>query len=408
MAALKLFPLAGMNNVVADDGLQRGGDAPKLFVRDAINVDISDTGRIELRKSGEQVTALAFKNLWQSPLHGDVFASLDRQIVKVDTVTWDYQVLADNVDTSIVCYELVNLAVFISTGSGILIYRGGDGASFLTIDTPAGVQLRQVDNGTLHGGTYTVAVSWLRGQVESGLSESSSIDIASMDSPNQWDAPYAAIQVSLPYCLDDSVTGVRVYCSERNGSSLKCVGDYAIDQYSVTIDNIDGLGMDAQYDALSAMPSGKFIRYWQGRLWTADKNVLRFSQALAYHLHDERHDFVLLPERITFVEPVDGGIWIGQVTHVVFLAGSNPNEMQLLPKRSRPPIAYSAITLDSQDVGEIAQGGAKTALWLAENGYALGTSSGQIIELHSGILKGITAKFGRSVRIDRRIVTTLS
>ena len=103
MTALKLFPLAGMNNVVADDGLQRGGDAPKLFVRDAVNVNISNTGRIELRKSGEQVTALAFKNLWQSPLHGDVFASLERQIVKVDTATWDYQVLADNVDTSIVC-----------------------------------------------------------------------------------------------------------------------------------------------------------------------------------------------------------------------------------------------------------------------------------------------------------------
>jgi hypothetical protein len=53
MAGLKLLPIAGMNNVSGDDGLQRGGDAPKLFVRDALNVDISDTGRIELRKSGE-------------------------------------------------------------------------------------------------------------------------------------------------------------------------------------------------------------------------------------------------------------------------------------------------------------------------------------------------------------------
>jgi hypothetical protein len=48
--SFKIIPIAGMNNVSADDALQLGGDAPKLFVRDAMNVDISDTGRIALRK----------------------------------------------------------------------------------------------------------------------------------------------------------------------------------------------------------------------------------------------------------------------------------------------------------------------------------------------------------------------
>ena len=93
MAALKLFPLAGMNNVVADDGLQRGGDAPKLFVREAINVDISDTGRIALRKGASQVSPLSFKNIWQSPLHHDVFATLDTEFVKLDAQTWQPEVL---------------------------------------------------------------------------------------------------------------------------------------------------------------------------------------------------------------------------------------------------------------------------------------------------------------------------
>ena len=54
--------------------------APKLFVRDALNVDISDTGRVALRKGAERISPLGFKNIWQSPLHKDVFATLKYEI----------------------------------------------------------------------------------------------------------------------------------------------------------------------------------------------------------------------------------------------------------------------------------------------------------------------------------------
>ena len=115
MAALKLFPLAGMNNVVADDGLQRGGDAPKLFVRDALNVDISDTGRIALRKGASQVSALNFKNIWQSPLHKDVFATLDHDLVLVNLTDWSYKILGKNIATQLVSYQVINNLVYICT-----------------------------------------------------------------------------------------------------------------------------------------------------------------------------------------------------------------------------------------------------------------------------------------------------
>ena len=94
MAALKLFPIAGMNNVVADDGLQQGGDSPKLYLRDAVNLDITDTGRIKLRNGAERISPLSFKNIWQSPLHNDVFATLGTEFVKLNAQTWQYEVLA--------------------------------------------------------------------------------------------------------------------------------------------------------------------------------------------------------------------------------------------------------------------------------------------------------------------------
>ena len=130
---------------------------------------------------------------------------------------------------------------------------------------------------------------------------------------------------------------------------------------------------------------------------------------MAYHLHDEKFGFVVMPQRITFILPVDGGIWVGQVTHVVFLTGTNPSEMTFQSKTSHAPVPDSVIEIDNNDIGsDISQGGNTTALWLAENGYILGTSSGQIIELQAGILNGITAKSGRSVRLGRRVTTIVT
>lgn len=171
---------------------------------------------------------------------------------------------------------------------------------------------------------------------------------------------------------------------------------------------MDKLGFEAQFENYSPMPIGKYFDYWNGRLVTADKNIIYFSEPMAYHLHDEKYGFVMLPQRITFLMPVDNGIWVGQVDHVVFLSGGQPDEMTFIRKTAHAPVPSSAIMVDSETVGgDISQGGAKSALWLAENGYVIGTSTGQIIELHAGTLHGITAKSGRSVRLGRRIITAL-
>jgi hypothetical protein len=116
-----------------------------------------------------------------------------------------------------------------------------------------------------------------------------------------------------------------------------------------------------------------------------------------------------MPQKITFILPVDGGIWVGQVTHVVFLMGNKPQDMTFQAKTTHAPIPDSAIEIDMNDIGgDISQGGNSTALWLAENGYVVGTSSGQVIELQAGKLKGITGKYARSVRLGRRITTIVS
>lgn len=407
MAGIKLFPISGMNNVSTDDALQRGGDAPKTYLRDAINIDITDTGRIKLRHGSKQVSNLKFQNIWQSPLHKDVFATIDNQLVKLNPQTWQYEVLAKIGHTHL-CYEVINNLVYIASELGLWAYDGKNIRS-LTIDTPATPILTMLDSGgSLKSGTYSVAISWLRDQQESALSQVASDQISLASNSNLDDQAFASIQINLPYCFDQSITHVRIYVTDRNGGELLRHSEHPINTSSVTINSLD-LGMAARFKGLSPMPTGRYMKYWQGRLLTADKNILRFSEPLAYHLHDEKFGFVAMPQRITFILPVDGGIWVGQVTHVVFLTGNKPQDMSFQAKTAHAPVADSAIEIDNNDIGsDISQGGNSTALWLAENGYILGTSSGQIIELQAGILKGITAKSGRSVRLGGRVTTIVT
>lgn len=286
MAALKLFPIAGMNNVVADDGLQQGGDSPKLYLRDAVNLDITDTGRLKLRQGAEQISPFSFKNIWQSPLHNDVFATLESEFVKLDSQTWQHEVLA-KIGHIQICYQVINNLVYIASELGLWTYNGKV-IHPLTIDTPAmPVLTMQGNGGSLKSGTYSVAISWLRDQQESALSQVVSDQIELTSSGNLDDQAFASIQINLPYCFDQSITHVRIYITDRNGGELLLHSDHPISKSNITISSLD-LGMTARFKGLSPMPTGRYMKYWQGRLLTADKNILRFSEPMAYHLHDEK------------------------------------------------------------------------------------------------------------------------
>ncbi|RGD90571.1 hypothetical protein [Acinetobacter sp. SWAC57] len=399
----RLLPLAGINNVQDDDELKRGGDSPVLFVRDALNVDISSSGKVNLRPAGELVTSLNYENLWQSPLHHDVFATLDGELVKVNTQTWTFEKLTfvgQNVR-----FEVINNLVYINGSRGLFSYNGF-AVSPLTIDTPASPLLQQDGNGTLKTGQYGVAISWLRNGVESAVSAMSHVELAGQSNYDQIND--LSINVTLPFCIDDTVTDVAIYVTQRNGAELYKFGTYPVSTNQVSIHEISRLGKIAEFQHLSPMPSGKFMKYWNGRLITAERNVIKFSEPMAYHLYDERHGYMMMPQRITFIQPVDGGIWVGQTDHVAFLTGAQPKDMSYTRKSTQAPIYDSCILVDADLVGDDVSQNSNVALWLAENGYVLGTATGQIIQYQAGKLQGITAKLSRSVRLGRRIITTVT
>ena len=395
MKPIPLYPLAGIDNASKrDDALQVGGQARRLFLRDAVNVDISDTGRASMRPGLRKVAGLALSSLWQSPLHRDVFAVAGSDWVKVDPLTWITEHLAD-IGPGPVQHLVLNNVVLVAGDAGIFQY-GRAGAQRFTLDTPAAPMV-VAGAGSLVAGAYGVALAWLRGTMESPLSA-----MAHCTVPKG-----GGLAITLPLCLDASVTGVRLYLTRPDGGELLRGEDYEVGMPYVEIPLLPKLGAVPQFQHMEPMPTGKHFGQWRGRLVSARANVLRFSEALAYHVHDPRHGFVQMPQRITFLQPVDGGLWVGQVDHVAFLAGTQPNDLQLVRKTAKAPVPGSALALDAETAGEMAGGGSAVVAWLADNGYVLGTADGGVIEKHANRLRGITGNQATSIVFRNRLTTAV-
>lgn len=387
----RLTPLRGVDNVSDDESMSSFGREPFVKLRDAVNVNISSSGRVQLRETGVIATEIPYKNLWNSPLHGDTFGTLNGELVKINPVDWSHESLGIQLRGD-VNYLVVNNFIVISDATALYKY---DGLSVekLTIGTPPTPMLNAVD-GSLFEGTYNLAISWSKNGRESALS-----NIMTFEGEG-------GIHLVLPYNYSEDADQAVIYMTERNGSELLKVATLPVITATFTINSDKDLTRAAQFQNLSPMRTGKFLKLWRGRLLTADKNMLYFSQALNFHLCDERYDYIALPQRVTFVEPVESGIWVGQSNSVVFLSGSDVRDLRLVQTGAKAPVPGTALRVNSDLLGELSAG-LESVLWLAENGYCIGTPSGNLVEVHANTLKGITAKGGQSVRFDDRIVTVL-
>lgn len=397
MPVKKIPAFLGINNVKEDAALEIRGTNSALYVRDAVNVDITDAGRIKMRGGVALQTGLPFKHLWQSPLHQDCFAQIDNQWVKVNIDDWSYKPLIE-VGHGPIQHIVLNHQVCVTSDRGVFVFDGAT-ASKLTIDTPPSVQLHAVSGGSFTKGSIHVAIAWLKQGQESGLSESVKIETSELN----------GISINFPLCMDERVTHVRLYMTDQNGGELRQVDeDYPIDQLNVQYMKPPILGRSAQFKHFTPMPHGKALRLWRGRLWSFERNVLCFSEAMTFHLTDPRYNFIQFPERISFIEPVEGGIWVGLITRVVFLRGTDARSMSMEPKASQRPVANGSLFVESDQLAEYASSGLGCAMWLAENGLVIGTADGSLVELHAGRLQGISGNTAHLVRFEQKIMALVS
>lgn len=150
---------------------------------------------------------------------------------------------------------------------------------------------------------------------------------------------------------------------------------------------------------LDDLPGGNEIHAWQGRLLVARGNSLLWSESMRYSVYSAARNSIRFGERIFWVAPLSGGIYVGLRNSVVFLSGTKPNEFKVQVVGGVSAKGVSAV-YDTRHQGS---GGAEFALWFTEVGIAVGQPSGAVEYPQANRLEGLPLHAGNMVIEDDRV-----
>ena len=346
-----LGPFAGINNRLPDHKLgivsrgQKAGD----YQRNAVNVDLTAAGTLKRRKG----TTLALAGADCHSLWAD-----EQGAYFVDGGDLKTFPAGEVVRSGLTPGRRVSFARF-SNGdlywsNGVVLERIRDGVS-----EPAGLPVPDAapsvagaSGGALPAGWYQVAIT-----LESPDGE---------ESGSSWPV---AVQVSENGVLEVSTLPAgtkRIYVSPCNGDVLFHAVTTTASTYRFPVTPQQG----AQLQTLGfrPMPAGSIVRVHNGRLLTADRNGLYYSEPYAPTWHNPLRGYIPLPG-ITLVEPMQAGIYITTGDRTYWLAGAD--------------IAGDAALVDLLPYGAAA--GSSTRInnaldvaWYSQRGIVIGSRDGQV------------------------------
>lgn len=368
---------------------------PKGTARDAVNVDIDREGNFA-RRDGFAI-ALAGTNLHSLHSHDD------NAYVCQGNVLCLY--VAPSTLTPVITLPSAQPVQFHSSESGLYFCQTDcvgviDQLGARLIGVPGGNFIGALTDavGGLEGGRYGVAFSYCFEFPGREIEEGSLGPITFLQV-----AAGGGIRVNFPVAPSDA-THVRIYRTESNGESLHLVSHIptAITSYLL---GRSMLGRNPTTRGTRRICGGHAIRHWKGRLLIARDNVLGFSMPMHVGLEDVRSGFVQFPARITFIEGVEGGVFIGQPNGVAFLAGARPDDWVVRQVSAVAPVPGSSAYVDAYQIDADMQITGKVAVWLSTSGYAVGTADGAVIYPQGKRINIPAVTSGQTCVLDRRATT---
>lgn len=319
------FPL-GKNNIAKETSLPEGS------LRDAINVDIDNSGKPRLREGYK----LLYSGINISSLYKNYFK--EGSYLKYLNEDNTADILVTGI-TNKIAYTEFNERIYFTDGvtTGIL-----DGKSSYPLSIP------------------TPAISGI-------IPINGSVQIA--------------------YAYRDITTG------EIGGTSIALTDGIAPDlaghdliQYKSNGDDgrlFDIAGNLTQTQFVEPMPAGHIIEYYRGKLYIADGSTLWYSQPYRFGLHKPSEDFFNFPERITICIALDNGIFV--IADKTYYISFNKNEeANMVAVSQSKAVEGTGLKVPGTDLNLEIEG--EVAYWFAEDGATLGLPDGRVQKLTKDVL----------------------
>lgn len=352
------------------DVMAQERDLPEGAVRNIVNLDVTDLGRLVARPGSQRLTTQAGAHdimgvadqSYGLYVDGD---ELCRLWYQADDDLRSQTLLAGLTAGARMRYFEDPTGVYFTNGHELgVVAPGGMSARLLGVDAPVlGPDLTAVAGG-LPIGRYGVAYSLISDTgEESGLSPASFLELTAA----------GAIELTFPADLPDAAL-YRVYVTGTNGDTLYQIHELAVGMASVVIGDLL-FGKQAPTQFMERMPAGLDVCIFNGVLCVLEGTRLRFSEPFAYGLTGV-HSFVELGARALFCEPTESGLYVGCENGVHYLAGATPGQWSASIV-SRPPICDDCVAVQGSWLSDT-KPDALVVIWLTEHGYAYGAAGGQV------------------------------
>lgn len=356
---LTFAAFTGINNVLPQHRLS-GADL--LVARD---VDIGLTGEISRRGGYAEVSDQCHKNVWQAD--GFMLATCGAVLTAIHP-SGARHVIHPALGHDRVWY--CNLPDGRTTYTNGLIHGVTDGLTNQerSITPPESLGAPGMASGQLDHGQYRYHLTFRRADgVESAAVSSGPIML------NHGGLRLDGLPVRIGHSL-------QVYLSGKDGEGAYLAGETTTDLFEWGGKN-SALVLPCRTLGARPFPVGTYTGFWRGRVLVAQDNVLWASRANAPHLSDWR-DFKQFPSRITAVQPVDDGIYVGTEKDLVFLSGTTWDQLAFVPTQRGPVVPGSGVTAPGDRVKLGDGAGAGTAmLCIAGGEIVAGFGGGQTTSL---------------------------
>lgn len=141
----------------------------------------------------------------------------------------------------------------------------------------------------------------------------------------------------------------------------------------------DDEGLELVDNLYETMPIGQIVASFRGRIYSAKKEELWFSEGMSTHISRLAVNYFLFPDHIYMVQPVDNGIFVATAHKVVFLSGTNPLTMEMVDTYDSGivPYAYTRVPGEKFEVKE-----GDVPIWWAKDGVlCAGLPGGEVRQL---------------------------
>ncbi|WP_368921286.1 hypothetical protein [Comamonas aquatica] len=359
-------PFLGINTrlpstrLMVNEGSRHVGD----FLRDAVNVDLTDSSTAMRRQGYSKVLNAPTRCLHPLP-DGKALAVQGTSLMLLsETASGLTAVLVSNglSRTNHVSFSTDGAQTYLTDGVGLWCCDGTQVYRY-TVTVPQSAPTPRVSTGgVLPAGLYQMAFS----HVAQDGRESAMTPTVTVQVPDKGVISISSTAAPLPLGVVDLV----VYMTECNGDVLYRVGALLPGE-TLTLTSVSYLEMSPTRH-LEAMPPGCILRHYLGRMLVADGPILYISQPYAYALYDPVEGFMQFSADIDVIAPVKGGFYVC-ADKTYFVSGDFESVNEVLP--------YGAVFASDVSLPDSAG-----QAWYSHRGLVIGDNIGQVQNKQEGVI----------------------